>query len=1550
MRLKLFVTMCLIFTASVVASVQSSAAVQSTPYVLTDFPLSIVPPDSGVWVKWTGLSRTALVIPDSGTIYYSGVPGGGVMSKYKDSVTVFAVDTVPVGFQNSYVVENNVNIVNLDGTRTSPLQRGIKFRPKDQHNMGAGIYYFVVALKGKTSRNTDTTLFWSDEMKLIVRADQASVLYKPDSIITDVSPTFTWSAVPGVPYYHIMVSDKPFQIDLQNKTVSNMSVIWEAITSSTQMTYGAPDPSGTITANPPPISPGKTYNWLVLGNYGNAPEYSSFTPLPIPKTFTVSGTTLTPPTLYWPLDTTLRRTKDSTITFKWKNTRTDSVNTYKIYLYTKSSDLNGIDAQLVVWNDEITAGAIAGDTATATINAKSTLKRNTYTWKVIAVDKKGFGTSGPEGTFKYDAPTGTIVVNTAEQITVGNTVVQKSVGLVDLKIDVLDGSMEAPLLFYTDVNGYLSRTQPAGRYKLTMEKTGFLPTEQTVTITDSNTTTITAFMKRPDASVFGKVVDDAGQPVGLAIVQGVSDNGDSVSVQTDPKGGYVLSCAEASWHIWAEKMGYDNSAVRDTFVTFGENVDMTRALVIKHNNVSVYGQVKNGSGVSINGATVDLYSGDQLISEIPSTPSDGSYSFVMSPGTYTLKAYKIGFTSYQATFSVTSNTQRNISLSSGAALIRGYVIGKSWDGRKYVFAPITNATVVLADTLGDTVSGTTDKTYGKFGISIAGGRKYSVYAFANGFDTSTLATLSPALGATLNTTDTILSFAVFTGHASIPGVGVAANVSVTLADSVTGQVVASSKTDALGFYQIGSIPDGLYSVTAGRVGLVLDSVMLKDSSGALKKGSTLVVQNGIVKADNGTGPRLIDSVNIVVSPGSKSVTWFGTHDGVVVPGRVKVSIPFDKSIAAGLAIDSVGIGTYQIGITPSSDSLVDCSRHSYTIVDSPDSIFKDTVDLPFVHHRSDTTRMIAGTVSCTLSIAKGVVADSISMYYRDIGASKWQLTSVPDTVIKGTTASRYVFKIPYSADGSQMLYWFRILKGADVYGSSFRTYQTYVSPDTSVLSKIEITPSSDDTITYPARSTVNLVFRGYFGTKFQRVKSFKPSDVVWTFDSAFGCSTGQVLADSEGVHVVVSTLNGTGKSFVRLRGTLAKASPYKVASSLASYCIVKFRISKNGLDSIVVQRINSDGRAYITTSSVDIGSYVATGLDSSGGTVSVTPTWSLIPSSAGTVSSNGVFSPSPTFSGYARIVANASGMTGEYNPQVGKYLYDRGQKVVYIFRHINDTVNTGNGCKVYLPAGVVDSGQTALLQIERPWVKDNKLNLVTAKGHGADSANPGLDLVSDAYDITELNNVPLNVSSSDSINVSIGVPAQFAEEAKSSPDHFAVGLWSPDSIRWSALSNSEMSSGNSSVAVNTTHFSRYGMMRFANNEKGSLRISPNPFSPYVTPRLEYGADAQKGTCLHVAVSSKMINNITLKIQICTYEGTIVASAVMYNAASSQEYFIWWDGRETSRDVQLGNETGLPLFIGDNSGRMCRNGRYFVIVTMDDSHDVIRYRKELVLFK
>jgi hypothetical protein len=97
--------------------------------------------------------------------------------------------------------------------------------------MPLGIQYLVVACP-------DTSNMVTPEIPLKIVATQAPSFITPLSVETNARPQITWTAVPGVPAYHLLLSDQELKIDPTAGSVSGASIIWQAIVTGTSITYG----------------------------------------------------------------------------------------------------------------------------------------------------------------------------------------------------------------------------------------------------------------------------------------------------------------------------------------------------------------------------------------------------------------------------------------------------------------------------------------------------------------------------------------------------------------------------------------------------------------------------------------------------------------------------------------------------------------------------------------------------------------------------------------------------------------------------------------------------------------------------------------------------------------------------------------------------------------------------------------------------------------------------------------------------------------------------------------------------------------------------------------------------------------------------------------------------------------------------------------------------------------------------------------------------------------------------------------------------------------
>lgn len=1460
-----------------VLCVLATFAQQTTDYVILDAPMGVISADSLVWVKWTGTSRSGKLAPDSGVIYFSKSPGGADIANYRDSVTVFEADSL----NNKYFPPS--------GSSKVPM-RGIAFRADKQTKMGTGVFYSVVAFKGMEKT------FVSNEFMIIVESPSSVKIIGPTGTTNSLTPTFRWNANSGVPYYHVILSDdiikfeseKEGKIDLQG-----LSIVWQAITPNTQILYGAPDPSGTITAEPPPLSPGKQYSWFVLNNYGNHLAFTS-TRFDIPGIFKVDGVALKKPVCLYPNGGILNSETDSVIKFKWSNLDAKA-NTYRLYAYS-DQEFEKIKAQVIVWQTEVMALSSA-ETMSVEVNAKSVFSTNNYSWRVIAIDEKGAGTASDTVRFRYEVPTGKLLIRTQEQISNNGQVTRTNVGLVKMQVEVLDGSMEAPLFFYTDTAGYLSRERPAGTYRITAIKGDFETQSQTVVVNRNHTTEVTFLLSRPQATVYGKVVDESGKGLNLVTINGVSDLGDSLSTQTDAVGNFVFKCYGADWLIGASKNGYKTVLAEKVTVNDGQNVKFD-IITMSKNPVTLSGTVKNTSGVPLLGAKVTLLFDGRPIEEIPATSQDGTFSFFVQPGTYTITASKTGFTSFQSTFDVVNTKNVSVTLDAGASLVSGYVYGKKWVGGREIYAPVTGAAVkFIAVGTVDTFTCYTDATYGDYRIGLQGNKQYVMQSSATGYAIKDKpCTISTQAKTTLTFNDTIRSLGMVSGkiYCSSPS-----NVLINLVKRFSTGITVSSKTIANGEFEVRNIPDGIYSIFVGKDGFVLDSIAGPD---------TLVVSDG----------RVIPSQTaIYLKPGSKKVKW--NISPAAFNGSIKIQTPLQKTIPAGDSLINAGSGYYVINIDAKSDSLLDLAFHQFNM--SEDAVeYTDTVAMNVIHSRKDTLNPVNGKVN--LLLRSSSILDSAAVFYKDAMGSSYR------SLLKTDSDSVYEFSVQPPRDGSMMQYYFQAWRKSDVYGYQKEVYKSFISPDTTILTRIEIGPGDADTLVLPSSYTMQFSLKGYYSSSFIPYSSLNGQSIAWKITDPQGC----VLNSSNGTSVTVTT--GKSRAFsvpVTLTASF-DTSKIKVAGNISSVSVV-FRVSGSKLSELQVTRTDAGQSNPLTTSGIDKAEFMAVGRDKNGTLLNVTPKWSISPEDAGIISSDGVFTPGNNYCGTVRIFAEVSGLIAEYyNENSG----NPGLAVRYMIlpRSSADTASNSLGCAIAFPAGVISTGEIGLLAIDTRALT-NKIRRGTGQMMTIDST---------AFSITELQGVHFENRENDSINLILDIPVGLQKEVSKGAREISIAWWNTDSLRWEPLLNSKISQDGQKISAALSHFSEYTIVA-GPSKGGYLNVTPNPFSPYVWPKSVSPEEKRFGTCISFRVETDRPPLKDVKVRIYTLTGEPVWSMQIQNA-NQYPYQIWWDGRTSNRELD-----GTGNIISVKGDRMCRNGRYFVVLSAKDSNNKEqRYMKQIVLMR
>ena len=157
------------------------------------------------------------------------------------------------------------------------------------NNIGLSVGRYFARITNSTARTAGEiqqdytanpgSIFYSNEVQIIVEADEAPSIIAPRGNTTNATPTFQWTAVSGVPSYWLIVSSTPFDIvedDEGGITIEGATVVWQYITKTTTADYGDINRESPFTDEAPPLNANQEYSYTVLNVYEeNNPVYTS---------------------------------------------------------------------------------------------------------------------------------------------------------------------------------------------------------------------------------------------------------------------------------------------------------------------------------------------------------------------------------------------------------------------------------------------------------------------------------------------------------------------------------------------------------------------------------------------------------------------------------------------------------------------------------------------------------------------------------------------------------------------------------------------------------------------------------------------------------------------------------------------------------------------------------------------------------------------------------------------------------------------------------------------------------------------------------------------------------------------------------------------------------------------------------------------------------------------------------------------------------------------------------------------------------------------------
>lgn len=686
------------------------------------------------------------------------------------------------------------------------------------NNIGLSVGRYFARITNSTARTAGEiqqdytanpgSIFYSNEVQIIVEADEAPSIIAPRGNTTNATPTFQWTAVSGVPSYWLIVSSTPFDIvedDEGGITIEGATVVWQYITKTTTADYGDINRESPFTDEAPPLNANQEYSYTVLNVYEeNNPVYTSpvfggIVPFIYVDPNAVPKTTLVRP------NNNVELFAEETITFEWTDVPEASNYTVNLFQVMKQQ---GIDVTVPIWSGTTTNNLIE-------FPALQTLKSGRYQWNVVSNNTKGGGTTSSSRFFQYNVETGEFSVRVLSASD------NSSLLGVELSARAISGGVTPSLPYFVQSDSY-SDSLVAGTYEFTAEKQGFETTTTTSVIRDQRTTYVQMKMNPLPSSVSGVVKDNTGQTVEDAVVRTVkSDDGTIKTTTTGVNGDYSLSLNQGSYTLSVSKSGFISPSNRSVTLGLDEQKNLSDPFILTNDQATVSGTIFNEDGDAVSRATVRIDNGSQQY-EAQSNGS-GAYQFTVSSGNWTISVEKIGFVKPEdATVSLSTGDvlqSQDFTLTGNANQVTGFVRERitNEDGSTGL-SPFGNVEVRAVPSVGTAISTTTTGN-GQYTISLKSG-SYSIVAVEENYASNQEREL--VIGIAVGETISGMDFEMVPNASSVSGTVSLPNGNGVSSATVSVLNVGTTQTNSSGYYSM-SVPNGSHRVSVSKTGLVSPS-------------------------------------------------------------------------------------------------------------------------------------------------------------------------------------------------------------------------------------------------------------------------------------------------------------------------------------------------------------------------------------------------------------------------------------------------------------------------------------------------------------------------------------------------------------------------------------------------------------------------------------------------------------------------------------------------------------------------------------------------------
>lgn len=961
---------------------------------------------------------------------------------------------------------------------------GLSFIPNRSNGQGIaqlsiGTIYYIITCA------SDSGVAYTAEYPLQVEAENNPIILNPGATTKTTTPIFSWSPVAGVPAYHILISDQVIQLSTESFSPYGASIIWQAITTQTSITYGSQDPSGFFKSlRPPPLSAGQSYTLILFNNYDGRSPNATSTRTKDFKIFKIevpASPSIKKPVLISPSQgDSLSSFRNPDITFKWNSSGKNTLG-YQLYLYSEES-YSGFDTTVAIpiWNGETTDTSI-------TLSATKTLGQKKYLWKVFANASNGLTLVSDTSAFSYKIASQpiefktTTLTSTNDSIPIEGTIISYTTP---------DGT-QSTLPLQTLSDGTISRSFPIGIYTFTFSKEGYESTIKQIdlsTLPNHNVTyRLDISLSKLKARLTGQVIDKNGNGISLALITLESKNGLAYSTHSDAYGIFQLGTEAGSYELsishneFLPRKGILIQAIADTTKILGTYTLDPIQTFFSGRILSSTGNALSSSRITITSKTNSL-----IRSEITSL-DNGNFQVPLAIGKYLIEIIKSGYASYYDSIQVNSNIYTEIILKPVTGILSGEIKTLTYQ------SPSVTTTSQVEDIFVKVNFKNSKKTYttwtnknGVFSFSLSENGPFQIAAILPGASDSIFTNDTLQQNSTKNIRIFIPLFPQINGAIQLnPPANV--NISecrVSLVSAYTNKISYEQKPYIQNnqmHFLFPYVRPGLYHLFSGVAGYGQNQPM-----------------------DIFVDTLWQSNLDILLTQSSNQLAFSASSDSEKISGHIELFLPLRTQLLLGDTLKNAPLGAYMLSINPSVDTIFSAENIQFSIGSNTSQDTSILIDIPYRSYKPKydlLTRMY--TTSFEHLDTSTFDSAFINISVNDITIK---------TAIVSTANPIFTYSYHIANTGGNVQSYFEIYRKGILYSNKTSSFSNSILiPAKDGLSQIKAYPS--DTLSVQIGDPFNTYIRSFGGNgaSLDQVMQNGQSIYWYTLDPAKKMSDSLIL-------------------------------------------------------------------------------------------------------------------------------------------------------------------------------------------------------------------------------------------------------------------------------------------------------------------------------------------------------------------------------------------------------------------------------------------------------